>query len=144
MSIVLPTLAVAFAAFCVWLGVRVYNRRERWAKWTLAAAIGIPALYVASFGPACWVSSRMNTETEAPVISSFYRPVTWTFSEPRFTARPPPGKLEMALRYYAGLFAKPGWRWFAVARYDLGTDGPGFSPWEWMKPPGPLPASGAR
>lgn len=37
MTIVLPTLAVAFAAFCVWLTVRIYNRRERWATWTLAA-----------------------------------------------------------------------------------------------------------
>jgi hypothetical protein len=34
MSLVLPTLAIAFAAFCVWPGVRVYNRRESWAKWT--------------------------------------------------------------------------------------------------------------
>jgi hypothetical protein len=34
MTIVLPALAIAFAAFCVWLAVRVYNRRERWAKWT--------------------------------------------------------------------------------------------------------------
>jgi type II secretion system protein G len=39
MSIVLPALAVAFAAFCVWLSVRICNRRERWAKWTLGAAL---------------------------------------------------------------------------------------------------------
>jgi hypothetical protein len=35
-------LAVAFAASCVWLGVRDYNRRERWATWTLAGTIGLP------------------------------------------------------------------------------------------------------
>jgi hypothetical protein len=39
MSIVLPALGIAFAAFCVWLGVRVYNRRERWAKWSLATIL---------------------------------------------------------------------------------------------------------
>lgn len=43
----LATLAVAFAALCVWLIVRVVNRQGRWAKWTLAAVIGLPAL----FGP---------------------------------------------------------------------------------------------
>jgi hypothetical protein len=42
MSIVLSVLAVAsvaFAAFCIWLGVRIVNRKERWAKWTLAGAL---------------------------------------------------------------------------------------------------------
>ena len=47
-------MAVAFAAFCVWLGVRFYNRRERWAKWTLAGVVVLPVLYVASYGPAMW------------------------------------------------------------------------------------------
>ncbi len=55
MRIVLPALAVAFAAFCVWLGVRIVNRKERWAKWTLVMTlVGVPVLYVLSFGPACW------------------------------------------------------------------------------------------
>jgi hypothetical protein len=58
MSIVLPALAVAFAAFCIRLTVRIINRRERWAKWTLAAVVCAPVLYVASFGPACWISSH--------------------------------------------------------------------------------------
>jgi hypothetical protein len=58
MSILLPTLAIAFAAFCVWLTVRIVNRRERWAKWTFAVLIGLPVLYVLSFGPWCWILSR--------------------------------------------------------------------------------------
>jgi hypothetical protein len=58
MSMVLPVLAVAFAAFCVWLVVRIVNRGERWAKWTLATVIGLPVLYVASFGPACALVDR--------------------------------------------------------------------------------------
>jgi hypothetical protein len=32
MELLLKGLAVAFAAFCVWLTVRFVNRRERWAK----------------------------------------------------------------------------------------------------------------
>ena len=58
MTILLPALAIAIAAFCVWLTVRIVNRRERWVKWTLAGVVGVPVLYVASFGPACWVVDR--------------------------------------------------------------------------------------
>jgi len=41
----LAALAVAFAAFCIWLTVRIITRRERWAIWT-AATFGMLA-YVA-------------------------------------------------------------------------------------------------
>jgi hypothetical protein len=54
MGLALSIFGVTFAALCVWLTVRIINRRERWAKWTLAAVIGLPVLYAASFGPACW------------------------------------------------------------------------------------------
>jgi hypothetical protein len=57
MNVLLPVLAVAFAACCVWLAVRIVNRRERWAKWTLAAVAGLPVLYVASIGPACRIAA---------------------------------------------------------------------------------------
>ena len=50
MMILLPALAVAFAAFCVWLVVRIVNRRERWAKWTAVVMLLLPVLYVAGFG----------------------------------------------------------------------------------------------
>lgn len=56
MEILLPPLLVACGAFCVWLAVRIINRREHWAKWTLAAVVSLPVLYIASFGPACWLS----------------------------------------------------------------------------------------
>jgi hypothetical protein len=58
MTTLLPALAVAFAAFCVWLTVRIVNRREQWAKRTLAGLIGLPVLYFASFGPICWLQDR--------------------------------------------------------------------------------------
>ncbi|MBI3860989.1 MAG: hypothetical protein HY290_03755 [Planctomycetia bacterium] len=46
MTLLLPTLAVAFAAFCVWLTVRIVNRKERWAKWTLAGTLSLATLGV--------------------------------------------------------------------------------------------------
>jgi hypothetical protein len=91
MTIILPAVAVTFAAFCVWLGVRVYNRRERWAKWTLVVVVGSPVLYVASFGPACWWFGR----TEQPPLVGMggpikfaprmYWPIGWlAFHGPQF------------------------------------------------------------
>jgi hypothetical protein len=59
MQIILLAMATTFAAFCVWLTVRVVNRRERWAKWTLAAVVGMPVLYFLSVGPALWLSDRL-------------------------------------------------------------------------------------
>jgi hypothetical protein len=32
MVLVLSIFGVSFAAFCVWLTVRIVNRKERWAK----------------------------------------------------------------------------------------------------------------
>jgi hypothetical protein len=59
MSIVLPALAVAFAAFCVWLAVRIYNRRERWAKWTaVGLVLAVVIIYPLSIGPACWIVAK--------------------------------------------------------------------------------------
>ena len=75
MTILLPALAVAFAAFCMWLTVRIVNRRERWAKWTLAAAIGVPVLYVANFGPACWLCENRVLPQRATWM--IFRPITW-------------------------------------------------------------------
>jgi len=64
MTIILFALAVAFAAFCVWLTVRIVNRKERWARWALAGAVlGLPVLYLLSFGPACWWFTIPSGET---------------------------------------------------------------------------------
>src|SRR5438045_2779984 len=86
MAIVLSVLGVAFAAFCVWLGVRIVNRRERWAKWTAMAVVAaLPILYLASFGPACWWMARTVPEfpggprvgSNAAYVSKAYWPIGW-------------------------------------------------------------------
>ena len=75
MSVALPALAAAFAAFCVWLGVRVYNRRERWAKWTAVALLTLCG-YPMSMGP--WIAIYVATHKSQARVSvpfAVYRPV---------------------------------------------------------------------
>ena len=73
MSLTLTIFGVAFAAFCVWLTVRIVGRRERWAKWTLATVVSLPVLYVASFGPACWLVDRELLPSDP--IELAFRPI---------------------------------------------------------------------
>jgi hypothetical protein len=73
MSILLPVLAVAFVAFCIWLGVRIYNRRERWAKWMAVGVALLPVLYVAGFGPVGWLVGRQCVTPE--IVAWLYRPI---------------------------------------------------------------------
>jgi hypothetical protein len=93
-SILLPGLHVAFAAFCVWLPVRVFNRRERWAKQTLAAVVMLPLLYVVSFGPACWLVGIVGLPRLG--TARFYRPLVRVVNA---ESRP----LSAILGWYAGL-----------------------------------------
>src|SRR5262245_54617373 len=100
-------LTVASVAFCVWLTVRIVSRRERWAKWTLAAVACLPVLYLASFGPACWVVSRTNRG--ALPLSVLYGPIAqimwWTDTE---------SVLGSAINRYSKLGAAPDWAWMRV------------------------------
>ena len=69
MEFLLAAIGIAYAAFCVWLAVRIVNKRERWAKWALAVAIGMPVPYVLGIGPVVWlVEHRLLSETAAETI----------------------------------------------------------------------------
>ena len=91
LTIILSTLAVTFAAFCVWLMVRIVNRRERWAKWTLALAIGPPVLYVGSFGPACWISQRSVSNSTVRIgsgtVSTIFQPMLYLWMNTQFPSK---------------------------------------------------------
>ena len=50
------------------------HKRPLWPLLT-AALIGLPVLYVASFGPACWVSSKLSIAD--PIIDFAYYPCVW-------------------------------------------------------------------
>jgi hypothetical protein len=44
-------LAVAFAAFCIWLAVRIINRREEWAILTaINLAVAVATLFAVWWG----------------------------------------------------------------------------------------------
>ena len=51
------------------------ERKKPLWPWIVALLIGLPVLYVASFGPACWISSRAKL-TGKWVITP-YRPIIW-------------------------------------------------------------------
>jgi hypothetical protein len=53
-------LGVAFAAFFMWLGVRILNRGERWAKRTAVGLACLVGLYVFSSGPMRLVACRRH------------------------------------------------------------------------------------
>ncbi len=101
MSIVLPTLAVAFAAFCVWLAVRIVNRQERWAKrtvWVLVVALAYPL----SFGPACWIVSRRNIDDDGMrKLPWLYTPLGWAVIHSGGTGR-------QAMQFYGSRFMPRG------------------------------------
>src|SRR5262245_55425344 len=80
MTILLSTLAVAFAAFCVWLTVRIVNRKERWAKWTLAGVIVLSVLYVLGYGLVCRLedTNRLPDWSGRP-LAILYSPMNWLF-----------------------------------------------------------------
>ena len=73
MASALAIFGITYAAFCVWLAVRIVNRRERWAKRALAAVGGAPVLYFASFGPACWLCEHGIVGQKAAWLA--YRPL---------------------------------------------------------------------
>ena len=98
MAIALLIFGVAFAAICVWLGVRIVKRRERWAKWTLAAAVALPVLYVLSIGPVAWLNTRhLMPEVLGSATKHLYDPIEWLMARG-------PGTVEQAIRWYARLW----------------------------------------
>jgi hypothetical protein len=118
MALAILTFGIAFAAFCVWLTVRIVNRRERWAKWALAAAVGLPALYILSFGPACWITGQTNHA--ARYVSPTYKPICLLLSHI-------PQRITQAVRWYAAVLAPDGW---SLSIHDDADD------WRWeFSPP---------
>jgi hypothetical protein len=133
MSTVLSLFGIAFAAICIWLTVRIVNR-ERWAIWTLAIVIGVPALYALSFGPACWITSRLNFGARSiPVI---YRPMTWALGNPE-THSIPSVTIARTFRWYAKVAGRTDWEW----RFTIDASQPGrilYGPWEWQSVRSPI------
>jgi len=103
MTILLSILAIAFAAFCVWLAVRIVNRRERWAKWTAAAAIvTLPVAYILGFG----VASRA---TAVPLGGAVNRiPLMEIYWPIGALAANRDSKAAFAISWYLRIWTRPG------------------------------------
>lgn len=54
------------------------ERKPFW-PWIVALLIGLPALYVVSFGPACWVCSRLDPRNQERWcrLERGYKPIIW-------------------------------------------------------------------
>jgi hypothetical protein len=167
MSIAMP---VAFVAFCVWLTVRIFNRRERWA---IRTAVGLVVLsaYPLSFGPACWLSSW--TEWGDDVVSIVYQPiVSWIPVSPKFlsfasttllTSRKSRSSIggrtievvgaiaemrapNVAISSFAKILSADGWNWVYVMEKRRSADGVDLleGRWEWrfdFTLPTPIPVT---
>jgi hypothetical protein len=102
LSLGLAIIGIASAALCVWLAVRIVNRRERWAMWT-AVMVGLPVIYVAGFGPACWLTD--DDVLPIKVTGNSYRPLIWVSGRSSL--------IRSSLWSYAvarGRYSMTGWR----------------------------------
>jgi hypothetical protein len=71
------------------------------AFWSTVVMVGVLG-YVASFGPACWVTSR--AAIGAPAVNVAYRPMMWAWGANR-------KYVGAFLAWYAQVGAAKGWTW---------------------------------
>ena len=72
-SFLYPTLCVAFAAFCIWLGVRIVNKDRRAKRTVVWLAISLPVLYLLGIGPVAKIAQL----TGAYWLMLPYSPIFW-------------------------------------------------------------------
>ncbi len=74
---ILTTLAVTFAAFCVWLTVRIVNRKKKpgWRFWTATALVVASIGYPASYGPSKAVWYRLGRLSRYSEVTACRRAV---------------------------------------------------------------------
>src|SRR5262245_46783807 len=104
MSLVLPGVAVALIAFCIWLAVRIVNRRDRWAQLTAVVLAVVLIGYPVSIGPAGWLLSRDSTPIQVQLAAlNFYKPL-------RLAVRSSPRAARIGADRYCDLWiGEPGW-----------------------------------
>jgi hypothetical protein len=86
------------------------------AFWAIVVVV-VVLLYVASFGPACWITSRLDRGADlVPVV---YRPLTWAMSPDSETT------FNRVSMWYAKIGAPENWVWGAVWDPDVS--------WMWVE-----------
>jgi hypothetical protein len=98
------------------------EQKKAGAAWIAVLLIGLPVLYVASFGPACWVTS-WTRGTGAQLLPRLYAPLL----------TPSDSRISKAREWYACAGAKAGWWW----RWDesVTLDGLPKTTCEWQDGP---------
>jgi hypothetical protein len=77
-----------------------------WATVVLVVALGA---YPLSWGPACWVSSRLDAGCSClPLV---YRPMIWAMARN--------DRVAAALNRYAELGAAPNWYWLDISEPEI-------------------------
>jgi hypothetical protein len=101
MAAAMSIFGIAFAAFCVWLTVRIANRRERWVKRTAATLMVVLVVgYPLSIGPFVWLcANEYLSDASADLVArSIYGPVTWLYEQG-------PQSIHDVLDWYVSLWA---------------------------------------
>jgi hypothetical protein len=81
MRILVPAIGVFLTAFCIWLTVRIVNRREKWAKRTAIALVLVLGIYPLSIGPFVALYHReMLPEPIKTIALFFYFPIFYLIS----------------------------------------------------------------
>jgi hypothetical protein len=118
------------------------ERKKPVWPWIAAVLIGLPVLYVASFGPACWIASRTGVcmsmlpvvyrpmtallvidDSVAEVTRRISRPPAWTSNgDGTFSFTSPPSAIFFYPRgwisKYASLGASENWKWRLEVRVE--------------------------
>lgn len=82
------------------------RRKKPIWPWIVAMVVAVPVLYVASFGPACWISSRTNAGME--MIPVVYSPLVSVWYRGGVPAR--------ALNWYCNLWSSKNWGFTIVMK----------------------------
>ena len=73
------------------------DRKKPLWPWIVAVLIGLPVLYVASFGPACWLCEKQFAPTHVAWI--IFRPLTYVVVQHPYDVGTP-------IRKYAAMFSE--------------------------------------
>jgi hypothetical protein len=89
------------------------------AFWATVVVVVALVAYPLSFGPACWITSRLNRGADlVPVV---YRPITWAMvAQPQTDAT-----IDRVIMWYAGVGAAKNWEWGYILTPDVR--------WEWIE-----------
>jgi hypothetical protein len=125
-ELTIQTFLMGCCAILVWLFVHVFNQGEQArarATRMLVAVVGLATLYLLSFGPACWITSRLGVTSW--FLADLYRPIVSVMWGPNVHST-----LGVAVDKYSRLAAADGWQWMRV---DYFCADPAPTQYTWVK-----------